>query len=216
MALFVLFDRRTCRARPGACPAGPLRRSPRPFPTPSADTEPTSTALTDSAEPSLPSPSTASHTSREPRTTHGRRQLLHLAKGTLTRDAYDPGSHKLHRHRTDTGNQAKRITCDPSSPIHDHTFRYDLADNILTLADRTPGCGIPLADPNSLDRQFSYDGRDRMLTGTGEADRAPGRAIRLPPPMREATVAVWCGSTNGGRRVAGIILPAPGGPISNR
>jgi len=109
---------------------------------------------------------------------HGRRQLLHLANGTLTRYTYDPRDRQLRRRRTDIGAEATANgwTCGTSAPICDHTFRYDLAGNVLTLADRTSGCGIPPADLNALDRQFSYDTLDRLLTATGrETDLVPAQ-----------------------------------------
>ena len=34
---------------------------------------------------------------------------------------------------------------------------------------------------------------------------APGRAIPLPPPTIAATLEVWCGATNGGRVISGVL-----------
>src|SRR6185437_10182083 len=58
--------------------------------------------------------------------------------------------------------------------VQDCTYRHDPAGNVLGLGDRAPGCGLPgeadplhSADENSLDRYFSYDALDRLLTATG-------------------------------------------------
>jgi RHS repeat-associated protein len=60
--------------------------------------------------------------------------------------------------------------------LQDFAYEYDLAGNILKLHDHTPDSGL-LAQPDRLDRDFTYDPLYRLLTDTGrECDITP------PPP----------------------------------
>ena len=53
-----------------------------------------------------------------------------------------------------------------------------------------------------------------MSTVLTEAARAiaPGRTMREPPPTSAATLALWCGASNGGRRAS----DSTGSPHSER
>ena len=71
--------------------------------------------------------------------------------------------------------------------MQDYGYDYDLVGNILTIHDRTPGCGIPATPPgatdprlrkllgsgDALDRHFSYDPVYRLLTATGREHQTP-------------------------------------------
>src|SRR5262249_33425376 len=74
--------------------------------------------------------------------------------------------------------------------LQDFGYEYDLAGNILTIVDRTPGSGILnnpdasnvtdtslatlLASGDALIRRFAYDPIYRLLSATGrECDLAP-------------------------------------------
>ena len=106
---------------------------------------------------------------------HGRRSFAFLGNGVLIRYRYDPGNLRLRRLRAEHATVAAAGTWACDGPVlQDGSYRYDLAGNLLTFGDRTPGCGIPPADPGALDRQFGYDALGRLVTATGrEADVAP-------------------------------------------
>lgn len=55
------------------------------------------------------------------------------------------------------------------APLQDFGYEYDLAGNILTIHDRTPGSGIPNSPlgTEALDRGFDYDPLYRLLSATG-------------------------------------------------
>ena len=47
---------------------------------------------------------------------------------------------------------------------------------MLTISDRSPGCGVRPADPDRLDRQFRYDPLARLVSASGrETDVAPAQ-----------------------------------------
>ena len=105
---------------------------------------------------------------------HGRRSAAFLGNGVLLRYLYDPQTFRLRRvfarHATLAGTT---WTCD-GDVLQDLSYRYDLNGNVLTIGDRTPGCGLPSGtdpplspDPDSLNRPFTYDPLDRLLTARG-------------------------------------------------
>ena len=122
---------------------------------------------------------------------HGRRILAHLGNGVLLRYRYDPQSQRLRRLRAEHATQPDTSTWVCDGPVlQDYTYRYDPAGNILTLGDRTPGCGIPPGDPNTLDRQFSYDLLHRLVTATGrETDILPDQPWLDAPRSQDITLA---------------------------
>ena len=82
---------------------------------------------------------------------HGRRSAAFLGNGVLLRYLYDPQTFRLRRlfarHATLAGTT---WTCD-GDVLQDVGYRYDLNGNVLTLGDRTPGCGLPLGvDPTAV------------------------------------------------------------------
>jgi len=128
--------------------------------------------------------------------------------GVMTRYAYDPETFRLLRLRTDryTHND---LTYQPNgSPLQDFAYTYDLAGNILTLVDRTPGSGVSgniealrfqssnpelaqaLLAGDALFRQFEYDPLYRLRSATGRECRD----IPRPRPMADD---LHCGFNQG-------------------
>ncbi|WP_405820218.1 FG-GAP-like repeat-containing protein [Streptomyces sp. NBC_01390] len=120
----------------------------------------------------------------------GRRSLIAYGNGVLTRYAYDPYTFRLVRLRSERYTQPDATTYRPTGPpLQDHGYDYDLAGNLVTLRDRTPGSGIPgnpealtstdprlralLGSGDALDRRFTYDPTYRLLTATGREHQAP-------------------------------------------
>jgi RHS repeat-associated protein len=104
----------------------------------------------------------------------GQRALVAYGSGVMTRYAYDPQTLRLRRLRSEGYKQPNPVTYAPSgAALQDYGYDYDLVGNILVLHDRTPGTGIA-ANPDTLDRAFSYDPIYRLLSATGrEYDRPP-------------------------------------------
>ncbi len=93
----------------------------------------------------------------------GQRTMAVYGNGVTTRYAYDPDTFRLARLRSER----------QGTVLQDQGYVYDLAGNILTIRDRTPGCGLPVT-PHALDRQFAYDPVYRLLSATGrESDDPP-------------------------------------------
>lgn len=120
----------------------------------------------------------------------GQRSLIAYGNGVMTRYAYDPDTFRLVRLRSERYSQIDATTYRPTGPaLQDHGYEYDLAGNLVTLRDRTPGSGIPgnpealtAADPrlrtllgsgDALNRGFSYDPTYRLVTATGREHEAP-------------------------------------------
>jgi RHS repeat-associated protein len=118
----------------------------------------------------------------------GQRILISYGNGLMTRYAYDPQTFRLLRMRTES--YATPLATPPvyhpsaaSTPLQEFGYVYDLIGNVLSMVDRTPGCGVVnnpqatrVSDPalaqllvagNALLRNFSYDPLYRLLTATG-------------------------------------------------
>ena len=121
----------------------------------------------------------------------GQRTLIVFGNDLLTRYAYDPATFRLARLRTD------RLDPDPGpntyqpqlrplqgqgAPLQDIAYGYDLVGNILSMLDRTPGCGVRnnpdvistrgplrllLSQGDALLRCFDYDPLYRLTSATG-------------------------------------------------
>jgi RHS repeat-associated protein len=129
----------------------------------------------------------------------GQRTLIAYGNGVLTRYARDRRTFRLARLRSERYT-LDGLTYRPSGPaMQDHGYGYDLAGNILTIRDRTPGSGIAnnpaafaapdpalgalLASGDALDREFGYDPSYRLLTATGrECDLPPDGPPWLDAP----------------------------------
>jgi RHS repeat-associated protein len=123
----------------------------------------------------------------------GQRTLIAYGNGVMTRCAYHPLSFRLTRLRSEPGtltDLAGGPVYRPSGQVlQDYGYDHDLAGNILTIRDRTPGSGIPgnpaafaAADPavgalliggDALDRNFAYDPAYRLIAATGREHQAP-------------------------------------------
>ena len=73
--------------------------------------------------------------------------------------------------------------------LQDYGYDYDLAGNLLTLRDRTPGSGLPIGadparspSPDALDRTFSYDPLYRLHNATGRETALPPNPPWLDTP----------------------------------
>ncbi|WP_284982363.1 SpvB/TcaC N-terminal domain-containing protein [Arthrobacter sp. efr-133-TYG-118] len=120
---------------------------------------------------------------------HGRRLLAQLGNGLLLRYLYDPRSFRLARVHAVRTTQPNPASWQPNGPVlQDHSYRYDPSGNLLTLADRTPDCGIAPADPNELDRRFAYDPLYRLTAATGrETDIMPDQPWLETPRSQDIT-----------------------------
>ncbi len=130
----------------------------------------------------------------------GQRTLIVYGNGLITRYAYDPDSFRLIRLRTDRldPNLSGALSYQPQGlPLQDIAYGYDLAGNILSMLDRTPGCGVannpeaifnqgPLRDllikGDALLRCFEYDPLYRLVSATGRE----GKGIPSPRPWGDA------------------------------
>jgi RHS repeat-associated protein len=114
----------------------------------------------------------------------GRRTLVAYGNGVLTRYAYDPHTSRPARLRSERY-VLDGLTYRPIGPaLQDYAYEHDLAGNLLTLRDRTPGSGVPNtpAGADALDRHFTYDPVYQLLTATGrECDLPPDG-----PPWQDA------------------------------
>lgn len=121
----------------------------------------------------------------------GRRSLQIAGNGVLERYLYDPSTSRLRRHHAQHASGTGPATWAVDGPVlADHTYRYDVAGNLLTIADRTPGCGVPPADPDRLDRQLSYDPLERLARATGrETDLVPAQPWIDVPRSTDPTKA---------------------------
>lgn len=109
----------------------------------------------------------------------GQRMLIAYGNGVMTRYVYDSHTFRLvrlrtERHGTPAGASLFYHPTVPNDPLQDLAYEYDLAGNILALHDRTPQSGLP-AQPDLLDRAFTYDPIYRLRSATG-------RECDVPPP----------------------------------
>jgi len=117
----------------------------------------------------------------------GQRTFIAYGNGVMTRYAYDPQTFLLRRLRTERHAKPAGATLTyrstaPSDPLQDFACEYDLSGNLLALHDRTPGAGLP-AQPDRLDRIFTYDSLYRLLSATGrECDLPPSGPPWLDEP----------------------------------
>ncbi|MFG3602504.1 SpvB/TcaC N-terminal domain-containing protein [Micromonospora chersina] len=120
---------------------------------------------------------------------HGRRTLTLLGNGVLVRYGYHPRSLRLRRMRAEHVTAAARGWTSDGPVLQDHTFRHDRMGRLVTLGDRTPGCGL-LPTPDRLDRQFRHDALGRLVSATGrETDLPPDRPWLDAPHSTDLTRA---------------------------
>jgi RHS repeat-associated protein len=133
----------------------------------------------------------------------GQRTLIALGSGVMTRYAYHPGTFRLLRLRSEryTTQPSVPLTYQPTgSPLQDLAYQHDLAGNVLSVVDRTPGCGVQanpeaagIDDPglralvaagDALVRRFSYDPRYRLTSASGRECRDGGHLEPWLDPAR--------------------------------
>ena len=117
------------------------------------------------------------------RVTHdarGQRLLCVLGNRVMTRYAYDAGTFRLARLRSERCTPSVAGPgWSPSGPaLQDHVFERDLVGNILLLLDSTPGGGAPPNASEPLARRFTYDPLYRLVAATGRETDTP---LRVPP-----------------------------------
>jgi len=115
----------------------------------------------------------------------GQRLLCVLGNFVMTRYAYDPGTFRLVRLRSEpsqpttpagSGWQAM------GTPLQDHAYSYDLVGNLIAQLDTTAGSGVS-PQPDLLQRHFTYDPLYRLVSATGrEADLPPASPPWLDNP----------------------------------
>ena len=149
---------------------------------------------------------------------NGQRALIAYGNRLITRYAYDLVTFRLARLRTD------RLGPDPAPlgyqlqglPLQDIAYGYDLAGNILSMLDRTPGCGVAnnpeaifnrgplrelLTKGDALLRCFDYDPLYRLTSATGRegmglaGNKRTSKVRRSVPPGRAARQVAKSGST---------------------
>lgn len=116
----------------------------------------------------------------------GQRSLALLGNGVMVRYAYDPQTFRPARLRSDRYQTVSpwrwRAVAGGGGPLQDHGYRYDQVGNLVALADRTPGCGVPPSDANQLDRNFTCDPLYRLIAATGrECEVAPSAPWSISP-----------------------------------
>jgi RHS repeat-associated protein len=133
----------------------------------------------------------------------GQRVLVVHGNRVMTRYAYDPDTFRLARlrsERTPTLAPATDTWTSQGQPLQDLTFGYDLAGNIISIQERTPGCGVTGSNEgrDRLTRAFEYDPLYRLIKGTGRAcaDIAVPRPVAdlarrgaFPAPHRSGAAA---------------------------
>lgn len=102
-----------------------------------------------------------------------------LGNGIMTRYVYSDTNFRLLRTQSEkytytlTGTEHK-YAYDTGSKKHNTAHQYDLAGNILKILERSTNCGLS-GTPDQLDRAFSYDPLNRLLSATGrEGQNATG------------------------------------------
>lgn len=139
----------------------------------------------------------------------GRRVFVAYGNGMMTRHAYDPGTGRLARLRSERFRQPDGQTYAPDGGVvQDCAYATDLAGNIVGIQDVSPGSGFRnnpdalapahagiatlLARGDALVRRFEYDPLYRLAAATGrECDR--------PPAARPWEEEVRCDDLSRGR-----------------
>lgn len=122
----------------------------------------------------------------------GQRTLIAYGNGVMTRYAYDEKTFRLVRMRTERYT-LNALTYQPSGGLlQDFVYKYDLAGNILSIVDQTPGCGVRNSQygADTLQRTFEYDPLNRLISATG-------RECNNIPKPRPWTDDPRCGANSG-------------------
>jgi RHS repeat-associated protein len=96
----------------------------------------------------------------------GQRTLVALGNGVITRLAYGPQTARLVRLRSEVYEASGAGYRLRGGVLQDLAYEHDVMGNLLALRDRTPASGLA-AQPDRLDRAFTYDALYRLRTATG-------------------------------------------------
>jgi len=130
------------------------------------------------------------------RNARGQRLLIAYGNGVMTRYAYDPQTFRLARLRSERFQRPPPAADEwrgQGAPLQELTYSYDLAGNVTSIEDRTPGCGVAGSQEgrHRLTRRFAYDPLYRLTQAKGRVckDLAAPRSIEdrracgfHPPP----------------------------------
>lgn len=142
----------------------------------------------------------------------GQRVLIAYGNGVMTRYAYDPQTFRLVRLFT---SQFEHSANNPlvyhpkGAAIQDLGYAYDLAGNIVSIRDRTPGSGVAGTPQgaDALNRDFTYDPLYRLISATGRECK------QMPQPQPWADVTTqWQGNGDCG---SGFYPSSPPTPNQN-
>lgn len=104
----------------------------------------------------------------------GQRVVIAFGNGIMTRYAYDKQTFRLKRQKSEkyvkaTSGNTITYTPQAGSTKQDDGFDYDLVGNIMKILHRTTDCGIAgtALGNDALDRVFTYDPLNRLLTASG-------------------------------------------------
>jgi RHS repeat-associated protein len=118
-------------------------------------------------------------------TAKGQRTLILYGNGLMTRYAYDDNTFRLarlHTGRFDATHMTELRYTPKGAPLQDIGYWYDLAGNIISTLDLTPGCGVAgnleailsggalgglLSSGDALLRRFDYNPLYRLTSATG-------------------------------------------------
>ncbi len=106
----------------------------------------------------------------------GQRLLIVYGNGTLTRYGYDARTFRLTRLRSERYQRTPPELDEwrgQGTPLQDFTYAYDLAGNITSIEERTPGCGVAgsAEGRERLTQRFAYDPLYRLIEASGRACR---------------------------------------------
>ncbi|MEW6517222.1 MAG: SpvB/TcaC N-terminal domain-containing protein [candidate division FCPU426 bacterium] len=101
----------------------------------------------------------------------GQRLLLAQGNSLMTRYAYDPLDFRLRRLRTERFVEQNSAYVAQGTALQDFAYAHDLAGNLISLEERTPGCGLAQGPDgrDRLQRRFVYDPLYRLLQADGRA-----------------------------------------------
>jgi len=151
----------------------------------------------------------------------GRRTLVALGNGVMTRYAYDRRSFQLLRQRAEryTKPSGDGLVYQPTGePLQDVVHRYDAAGNVVESVDRTPGSGVSrnpaaaavadsdlrtaVARGDALVRRFAYDPLHRLVSATGRECGSARPAEPWSDPPRCGFDGVQSGTVTRGNAAA--------------
>ncbi|RSO09972.1 hypothetical protein DMH26_00235 [Streptomyces sp. WAC 05379] len=116
----------------------------------------------------------------------GQRVLMAYGNGLMRRHAYDRDTFRQVRSRLETAVVDGDKWTGAGPALSDLTYRYDLVGNVLSIEERTTGCGIAgtTHGRDHLVRDFTHDAYYRLVSATGRACADIGVPRPLPDRPR--------------------------------